>query len=252
MKLREVYQKNNGYLVTICPAFLALSFASQIEDYIDKIIYVKYKDILVDAEDGYQAYTGSVNDWIQSVKFELERMWDTLTASYDPLYNYSMTEKEGSIDKNGELTASTKKFGADKTSTTIPKTKASRYTTTYDSTAAERLESYTTTEGESSNPTLEGAPAQITQSEQLADQQGRQGVETTSKYTEGVEISSPSGNTLSGDTGTQRELTREGNIGVMTSQQMIEAELNVRRSLNFAEIFSDMFVKNCTEGVYCL
>lgn len=249
-KLKEIYQKNNGNLITICPAFIALSFANDISDYIDKIIYIKYKDILVDDEDGYQAYTGSVNDWIQSIKPELERIWDTLGASYDPLSNYNMKEKEGEIDKNGELSATTKRYGAERTSTTIPTTKASRYTTTYDSTADTRLESYTQTEGTSENPTLEGAAAQITQTEQLTDQEGKKGVETVSKYNSEITINAPSGGSLSGDTGRQRELTREGNIGVMTSQQMLESELDIRKRLNFAEIFSDLFVKFNTLGVY--
>lgn len=244
VRLREFFNSNYK-LITALPAWHSFTYYEDLDPYIDDIIFSRYKDILVDPE----RFLWALDSWFYARRPDFEKMYKALVLKeYDPLSNYDMIEKEGSISKEGEKTSEAKRYGTEESSMTIPTTKSSRYSTTYDNAAEGRLESYTIEEPDVA-PTVEGQYAQISRSQQLADQQGKQGTELTEKYKGDVTITAPESE-LEGDRGQQRELTRKGNIGVTTSQQMLESEITLRDKYNFINYFCNIFVRECTIGVY--
>ena len=235
-------------LITILPAYHESIIYDHYDQDLDDVIFARYKDILVDPE----RYHATLNSWFYDHFMDFDNIYKALRQQYDPLSNYDMIEKEGSVSKEGEKVSEAKRYGADKTTQTIPGTRSSRYTTTYDDPAPGRLDSYNVETIEAGTaPTLDGYNAQITAVTQEADSQGKQGSELTEKYKGDVTIEAPE-STLEGDRGSERELTRKGNIGVTTSQQMLESEIELRVKYSFIDIFCKMFVKDMTLGVWAL
>ncbi len=245
VRLREFY--NNSYqLITILPSWAYCAAASYIGQELDDVVFSRYKDILVDPE----LFLSTLNSWFKLHIQEFDDIYEALLQEYDPLSNYDMIEKEGAVSLEGEKTVAAKRYGAEKTTQTIPDTKNSRYTTTFDNAAEGRLEAYTNQEIlAGSAPTLDGHNAQITQTEQQDDTQGRRGSELKESYAGNVTIEAPESE-LEGDKGSMRELTRSGNIGVTTSQQMLQSELDLRVNQSFIDIFCKMFARDMTLGVW--
>lgn len=269
VRLREMF--NSSYkLITALPAWSAWEYSSEIGQEIDDIIFARYKDILIDSE----RYLVTLNSWLASHLIDLTRMYEALTEEYKPLENYNMIENEesgrdikdtdsdGYISKEGTRVSASKRYGTERSSQTVPDTKSSRYTTTYDQAADGRLEAYTSEEIQNA-PTIEGHNAQITITEQQPDANQRQGSEITESYSGSITIPHGQGS-LTGDRGEQREhshtgsddltreLTRHGNIGVTTSQQMLISEIDLRIKYSFINIFCDMFSREMTIGVWKL
>lgn len=244
VRLRTMFKE--WQLITALPAWSSCSLSSHIGQELDDVLFARYKDILVDPERFYSM----INAWLIANTYELETIYNSLQAQYDPLSNYDMIEKEGTAIKEGEKISEAKRYGAEKTTQTVPDTKSSRYSTTYDNASAGRLDSYTEDiilPGTA--PTLDGHNAQSTVTEQTPDGQGRQGTELTERYTGDVTIQAPE-STFTADKGEQRELIRKGNIGVTTSQQMLESEIELRVKYQWINIFCKWFVKDNTIGVY--
>lgn len=258
VRLRTMF--NSSYqLITALPAWSSFSYHEEIGQELDDIIFARYKDILVDPE----RYQVTLNSWLLSHIRDFERVYDTLFTDYDPLSNYDMIEKEGSVDLEGVKTTSAGNtttsvlYGQEKTTQTIPETKSERYTTTYEDSATGRLEGYTEN-SITDAPTLDGHNAQITVTEQIPETVGteqRKGREienqasSTEQYSGNVTIQAPESE-LEGDKGHSRELSRKGNIGVTTSQQMAESELSLRNRYSFINYFCDIFARECTIGVW--
>lgn len=245
VRLREFY--NSQYqLITILPAWSYCAAASYIGQELDDVVFSRYKDILVDPE----LFLTTLNSWFKLHVLEFDDIYKALLQEYDPLSNYDMIEKEGAVSLEGEKTSTAKRYGTEKTTQTIPDTKNSRYTTTFDSAAEGRLEAYTNQQIlAGSAPTLDGKNAQITQTEQLEDAEHRRGAELKESYAGNVTIEAPESE-LEGDKGSLRELTRKGNIGVTTSQQMLQSELDLRVNQSFIDIFCKMFARDMTLGVW--
>lgn len=245
VRLREFY--NSQYqLITILPSWAYCAAASYIGQELDDVVFSRYKDILVDPE----LFLSTLNSWFKLHTQEFDDIYKALLQQYDPLSNYDMIEKEGAVSLEGEKTSTAKRYGSEKTTQTVPDTKASRYTTTFDNAAEGRLEAYTQQEIlDGSAPTLEGYNAQITQTEQIEDSDHRRGAELKEHYAGNVTIEAPESE-LEGDKGSMRELTRKGNIGVTTSQQMLQSELDLRVNQSFIDIFCKMFARDMTLGVW--
>lgn len=246
VRLREMF--NSDYqLITILPAWSDFQYHDRVGRELDDVLFARYKDLLIDPE----RYLSTLNSWVYMHLKDLENVYDTMVlSSYDPLSNYDMKEYEGIVNKEGEKTSTAKRYGSEKTTQTVPDMKSSRYTTTFDNAAEGRLEAYTNQEViDGSAPVLEGYNAQITQTQQLPDGQGKQGSEITESYKGGVTISTDI-MTATGDKGEERALSRSGNIGVTTSQEMAESEVNLRTKFSFINYFCDLFAKEMTIGVY--
>lgn len=246
VRLREMFS-SDYQLITILPAWSDFQYHDRVGQELDDVLFARCKDLLIDPE----RYLSTLNSWLYMHLKDLENVYDTMVLNnYDPLSNYDMKEYEGIVNKEGEKTSSAKRFGKEKTTQTVPDMRNSRYTTTFDNAAEGRLEAYNVQEViDGSAPTLDNHNAQITETEQLADNQSRQGTELTEKYKGGVTISTDI-MTATGDRGEERALSRSGNIGTMTSQNMAESEVLLRTKYSFINYFCDLFAKEMTIGVY--
>lgn len=246
VRLREMFS-SEYQLITILPSWNSFLYHDNIGQELDDVVFARCKDLLIDPE----RYLSTLNSWFLMHIKDFEKIYDTMVLSeYDPLSNYDMKEYEGIINKEGEKTSSAKRYGKEKTTQTVPDMKNSRYTTTFDNAAEGRLEAYNVQEVVAgSAPTLDNHNAQIIETQQLADEQSRQGTELTESYKGGVSISTEI-MTGTGDRGEERALSRSGNIGVTTSQQMAESEVMLRTKYSFINYFCDLFAKEMTIGVY--
>lgn len=157
-----------------------------------------------------------INDVVKSM-FSLSwtKLWNAMNAEYNPLENYRMTEEEdNTITKDSELN----------------KYKDSSETTT--------VNAKSKTEGNVQNKLVPfGGNASV-----MTDESDTEATTTTlqadneSKTThDGVDS-----DLIHGTDVVDRELTRSGNIGVTTSQQMLESEIELRKKHYFDAIFADL------------
>lgn len=146
----------------------------------------------------------------KSHKYEYDKLVDTLSLEYNPIENYSMTEK-GKDTRTPNITQTNK---GTNTNTAGVDTAITTGKTTFDKSDSFINDTKTTNTGTNTDT---------------------QDIDTTV--------------TTAGNEKTEHELTRSGNIGVTTSQQMIESE---RKLAMFSVV--DLFVKAIADiiliGVY--
>lgn len=146
----------------------------------------------------------------KSHKYEYDKLVDTLSLEYNPIENYSMTEK-GKDTRTPNITQTNK---GTNTNTAEVDTAITTGKTTFDKSDSFINDTRSTNKGTNTDT---------------------QGIDTTV--------------TTAGNEKTEHELTRSGNIGVTTSQQMIESE---RKLAMFSVV--DLFVKAIADiiliGVY--
>lgn len=146
----------------------------------------------------------------KSHKYEYDKLVDTLSLEYNPIENYSMTEK-GTDTRTPNITQTNK---GTNTNTAGVDTAITTGKTTFDKSDSFINDTKTTNTGTNTDT---------------------QDIDTTV--------------TTAGNEKTEHEFTRSGNIGVTTSQQMIESE---RKLAMFSVV--DLFVKAVADiiliGVY--
>lgn len=245
VRLREFFNSEYKF-ITVLPAWQTFDYKAELSSELDDVLFARCKDILVDPE----RYFTTVNSWLAAHLEDFQRVYAALIAEYDPISNYNMIEQEGEISKEAEKISQSKRYGTDRVASTIPESRSDRFTTTFDSDTEGKLDSYTV-DSIIDAPTLEGHKAQITESTQEADGSGRQGTEISETHLGVVDIYGPE-SMLTGDRGSERELTRSGNIGVTTSQQMLESEITLRAKYSFINYFCDKFTREMTIGVWDL
>lgn len=165
-----------------------------------------------------------------------ERLYNTLNLEYNPISNYDMTETE-TVSDTGENT---------KQQTTTDTATESRSDT------SESEASNNTTNTNTLNGTLTGkktgfnSGSFVDDTQQLNNQteSGATNNTATSETSSSKTGSLNSTNTINGTDTTskniERELNRSGNIGVTTSQQMIERERELYLWNFFDVVFSDI------------
>lgn len=147
------------------------------------------------------------------------RLWNVLTSEYDPIENYNMEQtRTPNITKQSDA----------KTNTNI---------STTDNEKTEIVTDNDTYAFNSENPT----------------HQSKQTVHGDDDKNEKVSVVEGSwddnkSQVIEKETGTE-DLTRHGNIGVTTTQQMINQELELRKTVYFEEVFKDID-KILTIGIY--
>lgn len=149
-------------------------------------------------------------------------LWELMQIEYNPLENYSMTENETPAE------------------------------TTHTVTPAETTETITPAE-----TTVETKPPRIINEDKISAFNSSDYVDRTlstsegdenAKGTESIDVDTAGTNKVEVDeAGTDvftvqnaRELTRSGNIGVTTSQQMAQSEIELRKWLYYESVFNDI------------
>lgn len=149
------------------------------------------------------------------------KAYKALSIDYNPINNYDMTESSIDNKSQGE-TIYTKTQQPDsknvETHTMTGTTTTERYTTTYDD-QSPRMEGYSEQYSGSYNN-----PSQSTETTTTQLGENYQATETHNEITITHE-----GQQITGDDITTHKLSRSGNIGVTTSQQMITSEIELRK-----------------------
>lgn len=218
------------YNLTTAEKNLAL-FASYLQD-IDVYLYYQYGDLMtMDDGDAYKDIRDawwhlSVENLNRIFKLMMPTTYATEGYNYNPLENYSMNEGTTALHSQGTLHVG----GSidDKPHTSV------NYTTTQDSAASGRMEGYTISgQGSSTTPTANATIGSSTDTNYTADAT-LAGHDGTSKTANVVDV-------ITHD--------RTGNIGVMSSQDMANQEIELRKK-NFLHYFCELFIKDCTSGTW--
>ena len=175
--------------------------------------------------------------WLKLNENKFLGLVKTYGYKYDPIANYDMVETEGSALKQADEETKNSIRGKIITDVDAPETQVQNYATTYDDAAGTRLASKSTNQYLAGHRTVEGiAVKRTSQSMEGADA----GQTSTSKYKDATQtltwddITTPQSNKAQA-----RKLIRKGNIGVMTSQQMIESERELARQNIVEEFFRE-------------
>lgn len=191
-------------------------------------------------------------------------IYDALMADYNPIYNYGMEEKEvidtdktnNSVDTHnykttqnqGITTSNQKEENRDiTTDTTNTNTKDTTQATEENQDDLNSVYAYDSEDATKSQKSETTAGSTVKDSGTVKDEgQSTQSDDSTTTEQGSTELTDNSTDTgdltvKGADTeDTIRTLTREGNIGVTTSQQMIESELELRKKNLYDIIFKDM------------
>lgn len=218
---------------------------TELGDYLDRYLYKKYRNILLVNDFTVQ----DIYNWLVGVNYNFNCLYKALVQQYEPLSNYDMSEASVDGRSVAQSTTNTQQNGKIISNQSIPSKQLNHYTTTFDNSSTGRLESYDTEEPmRNANP--EYNHYAVTQSVTYQEEEGgKKGLESTSKF-DGVVTGEAGELEASANEVNTHELTRKGNIGVTTSQQMLQSEIDLRISANFFNMFGERFVADCTTGMY--
>lgn len=172
-----------------------------------------------------------------------QRLWDANIAEYEPLENYNMVQKEtpnitrthtmsgtNSLTSNDSdtfsSTVSGSASGSDKTTSNLTTTTDDSKYGLGSSTAAPDTRTVTGVVGAGDSNKVDSTSTSSTTGSSTNTKNATQSGSNTEASTDK-------------ETGT-RDLTRRGNIGVTTSQQMLESEINLWKWNYFETIFEDL------------
>jgi hypothetical protein len=184
------------------------------------------------------------------------KLWDTAEVEYDPIENYRMVETEtstgsrsdqatrtGTVGDSGTSavahTGTVSRSGTERTQGTIDYDKSETSTGTntdsvfgFNSTGAVPSDSGTASATRTND---DSETHDMTTTDSTTDTMNNTDT-TTSSNTQTRNLSDSS----EGETSTERELTRSGNIGVTTSQQMLQSERELWSWSYFDVVFQDI------------
>lgn len=188
------------------------------------------------------------------------KLWETLQIEYNPLENYNMVENETPAETTHTMTPAetTETVTPAETTETVTPAETTE-TITPAGTTTETKPPKTTTENEVSAFNSSGyEDATKTTTTGDGNDKGVQTVSTNTAGTDKTETDTAGTNKFEVDTagtnkfevdnaGTDvftvqngRELTRSGNIGLTTSQQMLQSEIELRKWLYYQSVFNDI------------
>lgn len=243
-RLKDLYPENLKLFEPILTEYDAVY--KDLGSELDRYLYKKYRNILLINDFD----NNDVRAWFAGVSYNMDCLYLALMKEYEPLQNYDMHEAGADGRSVAQSTTTTSQQGKLINLQTIPSKTLSHYTTTFDNASTGRLESYDTEIGSNDNPTEQGSPVTRSTTYQEADAgTNKKGIESVSKFdntvTGGADDIEATANEV-----TSHELKRSGNIGVTTSQQMLQSEIDLRAAANFFNIFGERFVEDCTTGMY--
>ena len=196
------------------------------------------------------------------------RLYEVLSAEYDPIQNYSMTETEetegtntGTVGDSGTVSGTntgtqgetysssgsntgtvteqgTEAHDVDRTSTSDTETEATHNIYGYDSATAAPADSDESTSSVTGSETVEeGVTKSNTRTDNLAHTDSGTSTRTDNLAHAETRSSTRTDNLAHEES---RTLTREGNIGVTTSQQMLESEIALWQYDFFAIVYANL------------
>ena len=216
-------------------------------------------------------YTMYVDKWVH--------LWDLLQAEYNPLNNYDMTERETPAEITHTISPAetTETITPAETTETITPAETTE-TVTPSETTETITPAETTTETKPAKTVSENVVSAFNSTDYVDNEQTTVTGDVNDKGTESIDVDTAGSNKLEVDTAgsnklevdtagsnklevdtagsnklevdtagsdvltvqNDRVLTRSGNIGVMSSQNLIESERNLRKWLYFESVFKDI------------
>lgn len=169
------------------------------------------------------------------------KLWDVLHAEYNPLNNYDMTETETPAEITHTITpaeTTTTETPAETTTTITPaettdtvkppKTVVENEVSAFNSSSYEDSNKTTTT-GDSSDKGTNVF---------TVDAAGTTSIDVDTAGSTSIDVDTAGSDVLTVQNA--RELTRSGNIGVMSSQALIDSELRLREYNYYLTVFNDI------------
>lgn len=161
------------------------------------------------------------------------RAYNALYAEYNPLNNYDMTEKSVDMQNDGDITRTRSTdaqhnkvtttngydYSTDTTADSTDRPTVENYTTTYDDATTGRLASYSVNKGKTTQRTTADASDNVTE---VTDDMTVLNVESHDTTQMTLDDT-----TYTADKINAHEMTRSGNIGVTTTQQMIQSTIDL-------------------------
>lgn len=240
VQLKEMYDIQQR-LLRASGNYGQLVISENIGSYLDKYILYQYGKILVDESD----FKETLDMWIGLNADSLNRIYDAIQIEYDPV-KYTEHEQHVSGERTADYISHAYTDGKNITTETIPTTKSSRYTTTYDSTSDNRLESYDVTEPTGTNPTESGSSViKSTSYQEPVD--GKKGATSEIGYRDDVEESTSELET-SGHTARAEETLRKRDHEDPADRISREIELRIRD--RYCDIFCERFLRDLTTCMY--
>lgn len=196
---------------------------------------------------------------LQMYKTKWDKLYDLFTAEYNPIENYNMVEsgenenvKSGSLDRSGAITRTGSESVSDdveykgkESNTRTGNIEDSGVKADNQSDTDTKLYGYNSSIGVNSDSSTQQASHKNTQTfNNLKDERSftsrsdERDITTTYNSVADTDTRKDTYNDIT-DAGSH-SLTRSGNIGVTTTQQMMEQELEVRKNLFFETVFSDI------------
>lgn len=170
---------------------------------------------------------------------DLRRIYDAMRQTYDPLSNYDMIEHGADGRKRGKETSKTTPHGT----TTETSTTTGKETTTYNRQGADST-SFQPYDQSVSESKSNDDPRTTTTSTTYAN-----GTYSETEHTAtNDQTATVDGVTVSGVDTNEHVMTRKGNIGITTSQQMLQAEVAVRQYQMLADYIGTFIKEYCFLG----
>lgn len=169
------------------------------------------------------------------------KLWDALRIEYNPISNYDMTETETPAEITHTITpaeTTTTETPAETTTTITPaettdtvkpaKTVVENEVSAFNSSSYEDNEKTTTT-GDSNDKGTDVFTVNTA---------GSTAIDVDTAGSTSIDVDTAGSDVLTVQSA--RELTRSGNIGVTSSQQLLESEINLRKWLYYESVFNDI------------
>lgn len=223
LKRLDEYFDNSGKLFgQFSSADIQLSdFSSLIGD-IDEVIRWNFCDMLTRGNN----FTTYLLSWWRLRISDFNAVYNASVKQYEPLENYTMEEETATGRSRGQLESSTD-------SDVKPRVSA-QYETTNDDQSTGRLTGYNVAGLQNSGATPETS--------------GSENTKTTSQYNTTATLTADTLSATANEVETVQH-KRHGNIGVLSSQDMLKQEYDVR-ARSFIMFFCEVFARECLSGLY--
>lgn len=184
--------------------------------------------------------------WSDKWELELTRIYDALTAEYNPIWNYDRNEDTNETDKPDNVVTRTHN-NTDTQTNNNTDTRTNRYDVVtqqdVDAVTENTTSAYNSNDYQPDNKTTYNAGKTTV---------GNDGT-ITDAHT-GTITDAHTGTITDTEKGTRSNVTRKshvwGNIGVTTSTQMIESETLIRAKRNLYDIAARLFANELLIGIY--
>ncbi len=236
------------------------------ENYFNRELFPQYNTNVTQSCDiSVSTARASVQTYLLANKYRFGKIIATMTAEYDPVSNYDLTETE-QIDRdylktndNSERVV-TSNIGERKGEAKNGKIEGQNTTGAYSDTneigprtTTESVAPFDSANMNPKNESVTGKTTDKTTHTQRTDNYSQEAVTNNVTQNAAVDktIQDGTNDTELMDDKTVRKLTRKGNIGVMTAAQMIEGERKIAQ-INLASMVAKEIADILCVGYYCL